>query len=52
MDTKTRSAIIAVGIGLALVQLFCALWIREAIHDEAVDNAALERIAARLAPQN
>lgn len=35
MDKKVASAIIAVGIWLTFVLLFCALYIREAIHEAA-----------------
>jgi len=48
MDTKATSAIIAVGIWLSVVQLFCAMWIREGIRDAAVDNDDLAAIAAKL----
>lgn len=47
METKPTSAIIAVGIWLAVVQVFCALLIRDAIKD-ADTNDELATIAAKL----
>jgi hypothetical protein len=48
MDTKATSAIIAVGIWLSIVMVFCALWIRDGIRDAAVDNGELATIEAKL----
>ena len=48
MDTKATSAIIAVGIWLSVVMVFCTLYLRESIRDAAVDNDALVSIAAKL----
>jgi hypothetical protein len=45
---KTPGTIIAVGIWLSVVQVFCALWIRDGIRDAAVDNGELATIAAKL----
>jgi hypothetical protein len=48
MDRKAVSAIIAVGIWLAVVMVFCTMWIREGIKDAAVNNDALAAIASKL----
>ena len=48
MERKTVSTIIAVGIWLAVVQVFCALWIRDGIRDAAVNNDTLAAIEAKL----
>jgi hypothetical protein len=48
MDSKATSAIIAVGIWLAVVQVFCALWIRGEIRDAATSSDELATISAKL----
>ena len=44
MDRKVVSAIIAVGIWLAVVQVFCALWVRDGIRDAAVSDVDISGI--------
>lgn len=45
---KTPSAVVAAAIWLSVVQVFCALWIRDGIRDAATDNGELATIAAKL----
>lgn len=55
MDKKATSAIIAVGIWLAVVMFFCALWIRDGIRDAATAPSyawELQEIQRQLADLN